>query len=60
VNTQDVSWLTKSQFVEKDLGHIFIEMLTGMYHHLVKVAAGSEGLTDRSGLDELRPRTDYG
>ena len=58
MNVETVSWCGNSEFVEKNLRHPRIEMLTCMDQHLLNTGL-PKCMTNRCGLHKLGPRPDH-
>ena len=59
VDAEMLVGLRDIQLLEEDVGHVAVEMLTGVNEHLADVRARAQGARHWRGLDELRPRADY-
>ena len=59
-DAQMISRGRQLQLFEEDIGHLRIKMLAGVDQDFAHVGGGNDRPTDRSSLDELWPRADYG
>src|SRR5436305_5260718 len=59
MNPEVDAWRCDAKFVEEDFRHLGVEMLPGMQHDLLDIAALSNRARDRCRLDELWSGADH-